>query len=43
MGSIPVRVTKIGNLRKKVADFTYYLFTIHSSLKTAQPILGGKK
>ncbi len=39
MGSIPVRVTKIGNLREKVADFTYYLFTIHSSLISLQPIL----
>ncbi len=34
MGSIPVRVTKIGSLRKKAADFTYYFFTIHYSLKT---------
>ena len=26
-------LAKIGSFRKKVADFTYYLFTIHSSLK----------
>ena len=25
-------MTKIGKLRQKIADFTYYLFTIHSSL-----------
>ena len=32
-GSSPATGTKIGNLRQKVADFTYYFFTIHYSLK----------
>ena len=35
--SVPVRVRspapKIGKLRQRLADFTYYFFPIHSSLK----------
>ena len=42
-GSNPSSPAKIGDLRKKVADFTYYFFTIHSSLIPAQPILESNK
>ena len=35
--------TKIGNLRQKVADFTYYFFTIHSSLNLGSKFLGSNR